>query len=116
MCAILRSVCRIWSAIGPRFRPPVTGSTGPMPDRKMSSPTRTPGECGRLALRETLSLGLAGSITVRCRRAVIGSRERHAFDLDLAAADQFGAADRASRGIRREELAIDGVHIVVLQH
>jgi 2-iminobutanoate/2-iminopropanoate deaminase len=41
----------------------VTGSTGPIPERKIMSPTRMPGECGRFALRDTLSRGLTGSIS-----------------------------------------------------
>src|SRR4029077_13976087 len=82
MCAMLFNVCRICSAIGPRLRPPVTGSTGPIPERKMYSPTRRPGECGRLALREPLSFGLRGLITLRDRRVLIGLRQRYTFDLD----------------------------------
>src|ERR1700732_4954541 len=116
MCAMLFNVCRICSAIGPRLRPPVAGSTGPIPERKMYSPTRMPGECGRLALRETLSLGLVGSITVRERCPVIVSGQRHAFDLDLAATAELGAADRARGRVHWKELAVDLVHVVVLQH
>src|SRR3954471_17852366 len=93
MCSILRNVWRICSVIGPRLRPPVTGSTGPIPDRKIRSPTRTPGECGRFALRDTLSRGLAGSITLRATGSVIGWSvidlgQRDAVDFDLVAADQ----------------------------
>src|SRR5580704_13382020 len=116
MCAMLLNVCRICAAIGPRLRPPVAGSTGPIPERKMYSPTRTPGECGRFALRETLSFGLRGSITLRESRPLIALCQRYAFDLDLASAAQLGAADRAGRRVDRKELAIDLVHVVVLQH
>src|SRR5947208_4408193 len=120
ICAILRSVYRICSAIGPRLRPPPTGSTGPSPDRKIYLATRMPGECGRLALRETLSLGFTGSITLRSTPSVIGpprcSSQRNAFDLDLLSANEPGAADGPRRRIDREELAIDRVHVFVFQH
>src|SRR5438045_4637718 len=120
MCAILRSVCRICSAIGPRLRPPVAGPTGPMPERKIYSPTRMPGECGRLALRETLRFGLAGSITLRGSGSVMGpaslSSQGNAVDLDLVAADQCSAIDSSGRWIVREELAIDRIHVVAFQH
>src|SRR5262249_23516501 len=120
VCSILRSVCRICSGIGPRLRPPVSGSTGPIPDRKMYSPTRMPGECGRLALRETLRLGFVGSITLRSTPSVIGSprysSQRNAFDLGLVAANKPGAADGPRRRIDREEFAIYRVHVFVFQH
>ena len=70
----------------------------------------------RLALRETLSLGLVGSITVRESCPVIVSGQRHAFDLDLAATAELGAADRARGRVHWKELAVDLVHVVVLQH
>src|SRR6516164_8922095 len=76
-----------------------------------------PGECGRLALRETLSLGFTGSITLRSTPSVIGaprcSSQRDAFDLDLVAANEPGAADGPRRRIDREELAIDRVYVLV---
>src|SRR5215471_4605635 len=79
-----------------------------------------PGECGRLALRETLSLGFTGSITLRSTSSVIGpprcSSQRDAFDLDLVAANEPGAADGSRRRIDREELAVDRVHVLVFQH
>src|SRR5437764_13110061 len=79
-----------------------------------------PGECGRLALRETLSLGFVGSITLRSTPSVIGSprcsSQRDAFDLDLVAANKPGAADGPRRRIDWEELAIDRVHVFVFQH
>src|SRR5438045_9142829 len=79
-----------------------------------------PGECGRLALRETLSLGFTGSITLRSTPSVIGaprcSSQRDAFDLDLAAANEPGAADGARRRVDQEELAIDRGHAFVFQH
>src|SRR5215469_12693182 len=116
MWDMFRSVCWICSAIGPRLRSPVAGSTGPMPDRKIMSPTRMPGECGRLALRDTLSRGLTGSITLRERSSVIGSCQRDAVDLDLVAADQPGPAHRPGGRIAREELAVHVVHVPVFQH
>src|SRR5258707_13083663 len=82
----------------------------------MYSPTRMPGECGRLALRETLSLGLVGSITVRESCPVIVSGQRHAFDLDLAAAAELPAADLARGRVHWKELAVDLGLVVVLQH
>src|SRR5262245_59030623 len=79
-----------------------------------------PGECGRLALRETLSLGFTGSITRRSTPSVIGaltcSSQRDAFDLDFVSANKPGAADGPRRRIDREELAIDRVHVLVFQH
>src|SRR4029078_4305506 len=95
-----------------------------------------PGECGRLALRETLSFGFAGSMTPRCSRSGGSSpaapakamqsistlwargslRYGDAFDLALVAADQLGAAHRPGGRIGPEELAIDGVHVLVLEH
>src|ERR1700730_9311396 len=66
-----------------------------------------PGECGRLALRDTLSLGFTGSITLRSTPSVIGaprcSRQRDAFDLDFVAANEPGAAYGPRRRIDREE-------------
>src|SRR5215469_1683940 len=75
-----------------------------------------PGECGRLALRETLSFGLAGSMTLRSRRSDIGLPQGDAVDLDLVAADQLRAANRARGRIDGKELAVDRVHVVVFQH
>src|SRR5689334_12578978 len=75
-----------------------------------------PGECGRFALRDTLSTGFLGSITVRSRCTLIGSGQRDAFDLDLAAATELHAAGRAGRRILRKELPERGVHGLELQH
>src|SRR3954452_3450848 len=116
MWPMFPKVRRICSAIGPSLRPPVTGSTGPIPDRKIMSPTRMPGEWGRLALRDTLSRGLTGSITLRETGSVIGSGQRHAVDLDLVAADQPGSANRPGGRIAREEFAVHVIHVPVLQH
>src|SRR6516165_8550707 len=44
------------------------------------------------------------------------SSQRDAFDLDLVAANEPGAADGPRRRIDREELAIDRVHVLVFQH
>src|SRR5215472_9989061 len=116
MCSIFRKVCPIWLAIGPSLRPPVTGSTGPMPDRKITSPARMPGEWGRLALRDTLSCGLAGSITLRERGSLIGSGQRDAIDLDLSATDQPRAAHRPGGWFVGEERAVHVIHVSVFQH
>ena len=68
---MLPSVMRTCAPIGPWKRSPVAGSIGPMPDRKMKSPTRMPGTCGRWALRDTLSRGLCGWITERASVSVM---------------------------------------------
>src|SRR5262249_49234254 len=95
MCCILESVVRIWSAIGPWLRSPVSGSIGPIPDRKTYGPTRIPGTCGRLALRETLRRGFFGSIAERGSFAVIGSHQGRAFDDHFRVVGKARAADGA---------------------
>src|SRR5438105_2541139 len=59
------SVWRVSCAIVPGLRSPVSGSVDSMPDRKMKSPARMPGLCGRLKLRETFSLSFFGTMTAR---------------------------------------------------
>src|SRR4051794_38691988 len=57
--------------------------------------------------------------TLRGRRPVIAIRlrysgQRHAFDLDLVAADQLDPAHRTGGRISGEEFAIDRVHVLIL--
>src|SRR5260221_510296 len=93
-----------------------------MPDTNSRSPTRMAGECGRLRPRETLRIGLLGSITERARRSGADvssldfSSKGHALDLDLVAAAQLDAA-RGARGWGDwEEFAIGRVHVLELKH
>src|SRR6516164_4144008 len=87
------------------MRSPVCGSIGPMPDRKMKSPMRMPGTCGRLALRETLRIGFLGWITERVSLSVIASiRQRRAGQqeaLDVAARRQVAQRrHRVDQGVQ----------------
>src|SRR5262249_48340981 len=116
MCCMLDSVMRTCSAIGPRLRSPVCGSTGTMPDKKMYSPTRMPGTCGRFPTREALSKGFLGAIAVRTSPSLIGSGQRGAFDHDLHAVGKARAAHRPCWRRIRKELDIDVIHVRGFQH
>src|SRR5262245_58104654 len=111
MCCILESVVRICSAIGPCLRSPVSGSIGPVPDRNMYGPTRIPGTCGRLALRETLRREFFGSITERGSFSVIGSHQRRAFDDHFRIVGKARATDGTGGRWVGKETGIDLVHI-----
>src|SRR3982751_6933909 len=110
---MLASVWRVSCAMVPGLRSPVSGSVESMPERKMKSPARMPGLCGRLKLRETLRWSFFGTMISRLGK-VSPSDERDGVELHLERVDDAHAPDRARGRPVGHVLAIDAVQRVVL--
>src|SRR5437762_3484812 len=96
---MLASVWRVSCAIVPGLRSPVSGSVDSMPDRKMNSPARMPGLCGRLKLRETLSRSFRGATISRATDMALSpeSDDGDGVELHLERVDDAHAPHGARR-------------------
>src|SRR5216117_2693276 len=113
---MLASVWRVSCAIVPGLRSPVSGSVDSMPDRKMKSPARMPGLCGRLKLRDTLSRSFRGATISRATAMALSpeSDDGNGVELHLERVDDAHAPHGARRRRARQVLAVDAVQCVVL--
>src|SRR5262245_58802858 len=114
MWRMLVSVWRVSWAIVPGLRSPVCGSVESMPERKMKSPARMPGLCGRLKLRETLSLSFFGTMISRLAKRLPPLDNGDGVELHPEGVDDPHAPHGARRRSARNVLAIDAVQRVVL--
>src|SRR5581483_8209228 len=111
---MLASVWRVSCAMVPGLRSPVAGSVDSMPERKMKSPARMPGLCGRLKLRETLSLSFSGTMTSRLAKELAPSDEGDGVELQLERVHDAHAPHGARRRTCGHVLSVDTVERVVL--